>query len=206
LSLTSPLDVALLIAAAGLGVQLRRSRPPLWELAVCIALAVATVKASRSGVWLVFFLAVPAARGLRSPRWWDWIMPPVATLALVGLVVGVVRGPLASGPSSRLLARAILLANGTPIVADDIIGEQVALAGGRIWVGNPIDAFSKQDQSTYLDWLQGSASGRAALGPEVRVVVTSKNTAAQRLMARDSAFKNVARDSESELYKRVASH
>ena len=48
LSLTAPLDVVLVLAAIALGFQLRRARPALWELVVAVALAVATVKASRS--------------------------------------------------------------------------------------------------------------------------------------------------------------
>jgi hypothetical protein len=203
LSLTAPLDIVLLLAAVALGFQLWRAKPGLWEWLVAVVLAVATVKASRSGVWLMFFLAVPAARAFRAVKLWDWVMPPVATLALVGLIAGLVRGPVINGAGSALLTRAISLAHGTPIVADDLIDEQVALAGGRVWVGNPIDAFSKRDQSTYLDWLGGSRSGLAALGPDVRVVLTGPKTDAERLMAADAQFKKVGSDKRAELFARV---
>jgi hypothetical protein len=183
--------------------QLRKSRPALWELVVSVGLAVLTVKASRSGVWLVLFLAVPAARGLGTPRFWNWVMPPLGTLALAGLVWGVVRGPLPDGAGSGLVTRAIVLAHGSPILADDVIDEQVALAGGRIWVGNPIDAFNKRDQSTYLDWLAGRAGGARALGPEIRVVLTGTRSPAHRFMVRDTAFVRVASDARSVLFVRV---
>ena len=202
-SLTAPLDLVLLISAIVLALQLRRCRPKLWELVVLVGLAGATIQASRSGVWLLFFLAVSAARGLRSPRWWDWIMPPLAALASIGLVAGIVRGPLVNGAGSAVIARSIAMARGTPILADDAIGEQVALAGGRIWVGDPIDAFSKADQSTYLDWVEGRSSGLRALGPDVHVVLTARGSGAQRLMSRDPAFKQVASDQRSEIYARV---
>jgi hypothetical protein len=206
LSLTAPLDVVLVLAAIVLGVQLWRAKPALWELVVAVALAIATVKASRSGVWLVFFLAVPAARAFRTVKLWDWVMPPVATLALVGLVVGIARGPVVNGAGNALLTRAISLANGTPIVADDLIDEQVALAGGRIWVGNPIDAFSKADQSTYLNWLAGRRSGLPALGPDIRVVLTGRNTDAERLMAGDPQFQQAGSDKRADLFVRVSGH
>lgn len=203
-SLTAPLDVVMLIAAIVLGLQLRHARPPLWEIAALLLVAAATIQSSRSGVWLMFFLAVPAARGFRSLRWWDWIMPPVAVLATVGLAVGLVRGPVPNGAGSGIISRAITLARGTPILADDLIDEQVALAGGRIWVGNPIDAFSKQDQSIYLDWLAGEHSGLAAIRPDVRVVVTGRHSPTRQLMSSDTAFALVASDKRAELFERIA--
>ncbi|MGO9823026.1 MAG: hypothetical protein ACLPTJ_20545, partial [Solirubrobacteraceae bacterium] len=93
LSLTAPLDLLLIAVVIVLVLQLRKSRPALWELVVSAVLAVATIQAGRSGVWLVMFLAVPAAPGFRTSRWWNWVMPPLATAALIGLVVGLARGP-----------------------------------------------------------------------------------------------------------------
>jgi hypothetical protein len=203
LTLSAPLDLLMLLAAVMLLFALRRARPRIWELIVIVVLVVATITASRTGIWLMLFLAVPAARGWRSTRWWDWIMPPVAALALVGIVFAIARGPLPSGAGSRLIMRAVELAHGSPILADDIIDEQVAMAGGRIWVGNPIDAFSKQDQLSYLAWLDGRPGGRAAIRPDVNIVLTDAGTPAHRLMAVDSAFKEVSSDGRSELYVRL---
>ncbi len=204
LSLTAPLDLLLIAVVIVLVLQLRKSRPALWELVVSAVLAVATIQAGRSGVWLVMFLAVPAAPGFRTSRWWNWVMPPLATAALIGLVVGLARGPLNSGAGGALVTRAVAIAHGTPILADDIIDEQVALAGGRIWVGNPIDAFTKQDQLTYLNWLDGRTSGLGALRPNVDVVLTGSATEAHRLMAHDAEFERVATDGRADLYVRIA--
>jgi hypothetical protein len=185
-----------------LAMQLRRARPPLWELIVLAVLAVATLEASRAGVWLLFFLAVPAARGFRVEALWTWVMPPVAALASVILVLSIVRGPIENGAGNALLARAISLADGTPVLADDLIGEQVALAHGRVWVSDPIDAFSHQDQSTYLDWFQGFSSGLRAIRPDIRVVLTAQGSPSARLMARDPSFAEVQADRRSELWLR----
>ena len=204
LSLTAPLDLLLIAVVIVLVLQLRKSRPALWELVVSAVLAVATIQAGRSGVWLVMFLAVPAAPGFRTSRWWNWVMPPLATAALIGLVVGLARGPLNSGAGGALVRRAVAIAHGTPILGDDIIDEQVALAGGRIWVGNPIDAFTKQDQLTYLNWLDGRTSGVGALRPNVDVVLTGSATEAHRLMAHDAEFERVATDGRADLYVRIA--
>lgn len=204
LTLTKPLDLLLAAVAVALAVEAWRAKPPLWEIVVAIGLAVETVQASRSGVWLLLFLAPPAAVAIRRTAWWNWIMPPLAAITLVALLIGVVRGPLPSGASAAMVTRAVSLARGTPILASDILDEQVALAGGRIWVGNPIDAFTKRDQSAYLDWLAGAASGRRALAPGVTVVLTTTGSAAGRLMAGDSAFTRVASDRRGVLYVRVA--
>ena len=203
LSLTSGIDILMLLVVFVFAWQIWRCRPRVWELAVAAVLAVATIKASRSGLWLVFFLSVPAARGFPSVRWWNWIMPPLATLALVGLVVGIVRGPLPAGAPEHTLARAVALAHGSPILADDVIDEQLDLQGGRIWAGNPIDAFSKSDQDAYLDWLAGNRAGQRAIRPDVRVVVTGDGTPAERLMSHEPAFRRIASDRRSSLFVRI---
>src|SRR5207249_185095 len=129
------------------------ARPSLWELVVLAGLAVLTVKTARSGAWLLFFAAAPAARRLhfdpsRDDRQGSVVVLAVA-LALVAF--GVVRGPLSSGAGKSLLADALRRADGTPILADGVPAEQVAEAGGRVWMSNPIDAFSAHDQRLYLD-------------------------------------------------------
>ena len=203
LSLTAPLDVLLVVIALLLLPALRRSRPAPWELAVMLGLAAETIQASRTGVWLLLFAAVPAARGLRRIGWLRRLMAPLATVALVGLVATIARGPQLGGVSGGIVSRAIALAHGTPILADAALGEQIALAGGRIWVGNPIDAFSKRDQSTYLDWLAGDTGGLRAVGSDIDVVLTAPGTGGQRLMARDRQFSlRVAEGMTADLYVR----
>jgi hypothetical protein len=205
LSLHAPLDLVLLAAALALGARVwsARSQLALWEWVVIAALAVATLKASRDGVWLLFFLVAPAARAGVSRRTWDGLLPVAATVALVVIAFAVIRGPGTQGATKALVTRAIALAHGSPVLAADGIDEQVALAGGRIWVGNPIDAFPRPDQVAYLDWVDGQPDGRRALGASVRVVVVGRDSAAQALMNRDLGFTLVGTDRHAAIYERA---
>jgi hypothetical protein len=203
LSLSAPLDLVLIVAALLLSFRLLRARPALWEWCVIAALAVLTVQAARNGVWLLFFLVAPAARTIHPKRTWVGLMPIVvaASVAVIGFVV--VRGPAAAGASRAVLAQAISMAGGSPVLADGSIDEQVALAGGRIWVGNPIDAFSRPDQAAYLDWIAGAPGGREALRPDVRIVLATRGTGAQRLMRATPAYQLVGGDIGTAIYQRI---
>lgn len=203
LSLTSPLDLLLILAALALSVRILRARPQLWEWAVLLALAALTLQASRNGVWLLLFLAAPAARAAAPARArWPGLVVPVAVASLAVITVAFARGPAPGGATQPLLARAMTLAHGSPVLAEDTIAEQLALHGGRIWVGNPIDAFSRRDQTTYLDWTEGHAEGRQALGAQVRVVVVLRGTPAQRLMAATPGFTAAGSDAGARIYVR----
>jgi hypothetical protein len=183
-------------------VRLRPRALALWELVVLLALAAMTVQAARSGVWLLFFLVAPAARSFKARAAWDRVLPPLGAVALIGLVLGLGRGPLPTGASPGLLARAVALAHGTSVLAESLQAEQVALAGGRVWVSNPIDAFSKPAQSRYLDWSAGAASGARALTPRIRVVITARSSAAQRLMRRQLDYALAVSDKTGDVYVR----
>src|SRR2546423_3899251 len=65
LSLTSAFDLLLVAAAIALILLALKARPALWEVIPLAGLAVLTIKTARSGVWLLFFAAAPAARSLR---------------------------------------------------------------------------------------------------------------------------------------------
>jgi hypothetical protein len=206
LSLSSGLDVTFIICGILLAAAALRSRLPLWELVALVGLAVLAGRAGRAGVWFAFFAAAPAAQALRQGA------PPrarVAAPALLGLVAlalfGLVRGPNQAGADSTLLQRALSSAAGTPVLATDLLAEQVALAGGRIWLGNPIDAFRNEDQRRYLDWLEGRPTGDRALRAAPRVVLARPGSPAQRRLARGGPFREVARDSRAVLYVRAGS-
>jgi hypothetical protein len=188
LSLGSPLDIVLVLTAAVLLFGAWRARPRLWEAVVLIVLALLTVTADRDGVWLVMFAVAPAARRLAPARSLRTLTPIAAVLAVVLLVVCVVRGPVLSQASPSMVTRALALAHGTPVLADGSIDEQVAVAGGRIWAGDPIDAFPHRVQEVYLDWLAGDADGSRALTGDVRVVLVTRGTRTQSLMARMPGF------------------
>jgi acetyl esterase/lipase len=172
---------------------------------VILGLAALTVKASRDGVWLLFMLLAPAAHSTRVKRQWNGLLPVGAAVALALLALDVARPLTQPGASPALVRRAVALAHGTPILADAIAAEQVALAGGRIWAGNPLDAFSHRVQGEYLDWLAGARSGAAALdNRQVRVVLVTRGTAPQLLTSADPSFIAVASDRRTTIYVRRA--
>jgi hypothetical protein len=85
------------------------------------------------------------------------------------------------------------------VLAEAILGQQVALAGGRVWVSNPIDAFRRADQRTYLDWLQGRPGGDEAL-PHSAYVLVNPGSTAGRLAAHDPRLRLVRSGSDAALY------
>ncbi|MGH2856863.1 MAG: hypothetical protein ACRDMJ_05200 [Solirubrobacteraceae bacterium] len=206
LSLSSPFDLLLIVAAlAGLALVLaRRAWPAMWELAVLAGLALLTIRADRDGVWLMLFAAPIVARALRrerSPR--KHALAPIIGAAAVALLgFAIARGPVPDGASPSLLRSALALSHGSPILADGAIDEQVALAGGRIWAGDPIDAFPRSVQAAYLDWLAGARSGAAAVTPAVRVALVTRGSAAQVLMTRLRGFVVARADAGTLLYER----
>ena len=205
LSLTSPLDLVFLACAAVLAVQFARTRPPLWERVAAGGLALGTVLAARNGVWLVMFLVPTAARSFTPRREWSHLVAPLAAVSVTVLVVGLIRGPVLRGAGAPLLARTISLAHGSPVLASGALAEQVALDGGTIVAGDPIDAFPRQTQQTYLDWLAGEPRALTRLDSGVRAVLVQRGTAAQRLMAAATGFSVAGQDGQALLYERRAS-
>jgi hypothetical protein len=164
------------------------------------------VKAARDGVWLLFLLIAPVARASRAAGRWNPLAPVLAILGVLLLTLDVAHGADPSGVSRRIVERAIARAHGAPILADALASEQLALAGGKVWAGNPLDAFSHRVQSEYVDFLEGEPGGRAALrAPGVRFVLAERGSAAAALTARDHSYGLVAADATAVLYQRVGS-
>ena len=203
ISFTSGFDLLLLAAGFALLVLALRTRPRLWETIVLAGLAVLTVKTARSGVWLLFFAAAPAAGSLRfEPDRARRMTAPALVVALLLGLFGLVRGPLSTSAGMPLIDEALRRAAGTPILAESIPAEQVALAGGRVWMSNPIDAFPHHDQRLYLDWLAGRAAGDAALRHAPRVAIVIRGSHPARRLAHSSAFREADRDANAILYVR----
>lgn len=200
LSLHSPVDVLFIVCASVLVVQGLRARPPLWEKAVMAGLVLISVQAARNGVWLTLFVAAPAARAFAPRRDWAALMAPLTAISAGVLVFALARGPVAFGADSALVARAVSLAHGSPVLAADVIEEQVALAGGSIVVGDPIDAFSVRDQRAYLDWVDGAPGSLGPLEHGVRVVLVTRGTPAAALMARQQRYVTAGGDRRTVLY------
>ena len=104
-------------------------------------------------------------------------------------LVLVARGPADPG-SHSLAERAARL--GRPVLASAVLGQQVQVAGGPVWVDNPIDAFRRADQRLYLLWVDGKPGGAAAIAHAgyvlvvarlVRRAVSPRTTRGSRLVA-----------------------
>lgn len=203
LSFGSGFDLLLIAGAAALLVLFARARPSVWEVCAAAVLTVMTVHTARNGVWLLLFLAPRAATAYRS-RWRP--NPVVAAVLAAALasaaIAGLVRGPLTIGASDGLVARAITAAQGEPILAEAAPAEQIAAAGGRVWISNPLDAFRRADQRAYVDWLQGRPAGDRVLG-QVRVVVASSTSPGGRRLGRDHRFRIVAASGPYRLFVRA---
>ena len=134
-------DIATLVCLA-LGIwPLLRARPRLWELVALAGLSVLAARTARGGVWVVLLASPLVASGLpwrRIPR--SRYVPLILALWRHGRVRHR-PGPAQPAATPRVLERAIADAHGTPVIADSMLAEQVALAGGRVWIANPIDAF-----------------------------------------------------------------
>jgi hypothetical protein len=208
LSPHSWLDVAFGLAALLLLAGALRTRPRPWELVALAGLALLTLHAARGGVWLALYAAPLAAAGFggrggseRIPR----IARPVALVLLAAVLLGLLHGPLASGASAPLVTRTLVLAHGTPVLAEDLLAEQVADAGGRVWLANPIDAFRASDQRVYVEWLRGLPAGDAALAHAPRAVLVRHGGKAERRLRANADFRRVAADARAVLYARSIS-
>jgi hypothetical protein len=204
LSLHNPLDVVFVAVALPLLWFAVRVRPKAWELACFALLAASAVHVGRNSVWLVLFVAAPAAAGMRLQRTRPtrsvlvacaWIVPVVL------LVTAFARTPAQTVAGPDLRAEAARLAGGKPLLADAEDAEQLALDRRRVWIANPIDAFDRRDQRLYLNWLRGRAAGNALLRRH-DVVLVQIGSPAQRQLGRRARFREVARDAAAALYLR----
>ncbi len=187
------------------GLVLRaRVRPRAWEAAAALGLLVLTIRAERSAPFLLFLIAAFAARGVGGKVALG-NRSRVATVALLASLAlfGVVRGPLGIGATAAEIDASVRAAGGRPILADGLLGEQIVRAGGRIWVGNPIDAFRHDDQRLYLDWLEGARAGDAALA-RVDLVLVPLGARTQARVASDPRFSLVRHGAHVALYVRRA--
>jgi hypothetical protein len=184
--------VALLVIAVGPGTR----RWHTWEAVAVVGLAAATLQAARLGTWLLFVAAYPAARSLpvRRPSTVTVLVPVVLALLVVG---GVAHTPFDAG--SRALAD-VAARSRLPVLAEPVAAEQVAVAGGTIWVANPLEAFRHPDQRLYLDWAAGKARGGAAV-EHARLVLVLRDSAAGRSAARDPRLVVLRRTSNAVLYR-----
>ncbi len=209
LSLHKPFDVLFILLAIPLLVFAYRSGLRIWEFVCVAAFAAMTLQAGRNAIWLLCFIAAPAAHGLgkRFLRDFTVSLRPLVLCAAAPaafLAIGVLQAPHRDGAGERVRGEAARLAAGKPILADGIDAEQLALDGQRVWIANPLDAFSRRDQRRYLDWLDASPAGDALLR-EATAVVVARGSAPQERLERDRSFRRVAVDARAVVYVRVPS-
>ena len=179
--LSNPLDLAMLAAAALLVVMCVRRGLYLWEWLATAGLVLATLMTARNGVWLVLFVG-PAAAGLRNagaavteppprPRWW-W--PVVGAAAIASAMVSFWqldrRAEQVGPPGASVVAAVRAVAVGRPVLADEPLAETLAQAGLTVWAANPIDAFPRDVQGQFLDFLHDGRVPPAASDVDVAVV------------------------------------
>jgi hypothetical protein len=210
LSFHKPFDVVFILLAIPLLVFALRSGLRVWEVASVVAFGALTVHAGRNSIWLVCFIAAPAAHGLgrRFLRDFTVSLRPLLLGAVVPaalLVIGVLQTPHRSGAGERLRTEAARLAAGQPILADSVDAEKFALDGRRVWIANPLDAFSRRDQRRYLDWLDATPAGDVLLREATAVVVT-RGSAPERRLEHDRSFRRAAVDAKAAVYVRVHSN
>lgn len=193
---TSGFDIVLIVAGLLLlAAVARRPTVRLWEAVALFGLAAGTAHAARTGTFFLFVAAYPAARGLRLRAPPQTFVKSVAIVLAVVALALMIKGPNDPG-SMRLAAEAAR--TGKTVLAEPILGEQVALAGGRVWVDNPVDAFRGSDQQVYVDWLYGN--GEAAMGHASFVLVTATSKVGRRA-AHDPRLARVATDAHAVLYR-----
>ena len=204
LSPHSPLDVVFVVLAVPLLVAALRRRPAVWEAAVLLGLVLLSVESRRNGLWLVLFAATPAARsfGRTSGRPLVTRRIALACCALPALVLatGFSKPAARDGAGDGMVRRAAVLAHGSPILADPLVAEQLALDGERIWIGNPLDAFSHAEQRLYLRWLRGEPAGDRIVHAPVRVVLVERGSVPQKRLAALHRLREIARDARTVLY------
>jgi hypothetical protein len=193
----APFDLVLVVTALLLlaAAFARGPRIHLWEAVALVGLAAGTVHAVRTGPWFLFVAAYPAARGLRlrTPR--PRIVGSAAVVLGLAAIILLAKGP--PDPGSHRLA-GLAARDGVAVLAEPILGQQVALAGGRVWVDNPVDAFRRADQQLYLDWLDGHGQQAVAHAELVLVRPTSK---AGRRAVVDARLHRIAADVNAVLYR-----
>lgn len=200
LSPDNPFDIVLVACALGLGLLFLRSRPRLWERLAALGLIVAVLLAARNGVWLLMFMAAGAARGLPVPTWrYRRLMTTSTTVVAVALAaLALLRGPAQFGASPRLVALTTGVSSTCAVYAQDSLAEQVVAEGGRVWITNPIDTFSSEDQRRYVRWSQ--TGNLDEVPPAVGALLVVAGGAPDRVLQRSNRHTVAAQDRAAVLY------
>jgi hypothetical protein len=198
--LSQPFDVLLVAGALVLVALTLRRRHALWEYVLIGGLVVGTAMAARHGVWLVMGLVAPAAVGAGARRTRASSatggLPAKAAAGLVALAVvgscaaAVVRGDTTLPAPQSVVDTVVRAAGDRVVLAPEPLVESLAVAGARVLVSNPIDAFPRSDQAGYLDFVDGAPGGAAVLD-DADLVVVEAGTRSAALVQEDERFSEV---------------
>jgi hypothetical protein len=214
LSPERPLDVILMICAAALLVLIVRAARrrtivlPVWEWLVLAALVLACVQSARNGMLLLLFATGPAAialtraaapRGARNRRG-ALVAAAIAAVVAAG-VLAVRPGTVGAATSSTVdeIARATA---GHTVLVPSPLAEALAVRGVRLWLANPLDAFSPADQDGYLDFVENGRVDAALLGHDIDAVVVADGSDQARAIETVGGFREVTRAGSWVVYLR----
>jgi hypothetical protein len=206
-TLHNPFDVALTLAVVGLLILALRRRLAGWEYVAAAGLVLATLGAARNGTWLALVLFVPAARGpgeaaiaARPPRGYRSAVAAVLVVAACAAVTLARPHSLESIPTP--VADAVQEVVGDEVLlAPEPAVEQLAADGVKVWLADPIDAFSPTDQSAYLDFLEGEPGGSVALD-RVHFVLVEEGSDPAALVIAEGGWTRVLDASGWQVYRR----
>jgi len=191
--LDDPFDLLLILTCVMLVLLAVKAKPPLWEGLALAALCAGTGLAARHGVWLVLAAAPISCCGLstvREPvtpaRWARDGMVLVAVSA-AALVVLLTRGAAYQPASPTVVAEIRDQTSGQVVAAPAAIAEPLAAAGATVWIANPIDAFSREDQRNYLRFIDRAEVSVACQRADAVVVLRGSRQDAA--MQRQPGFK-----------------
>jgi type II secretory pathway predicted ATPase ExeA len=106
-------------------------------------------------------------------------------VTLLGMAPVVLAGRAQSVATADQTAKAISrIAAGRTVLAPEPLVESLAAAGARVWITDPLDAFTAQDQDAYLDFLLGNAAGARRALDAADLVVTLHGSAQAQLALR----------------------
>lgn len=198
----APFDLLLLGSTALLLALAAYARRPLWEYLAMAGLAAATASAARNGIWLGIFAVAPAAGGLtrllahhppgraRSAtlsRAREMLPAALATasVTMLGVAPVVLAGRAQPYAVEDNTAKAISrIAAGRIVLAPEPLAESLAAAGARVWISDPLDAFTARDQGAYLDFLLGNEAGARRALDAADLVVTLHGSVQAELAVR----------------------
>jgi hypothetical protein len=187
--LANPLDAGMVLCALVLLALAARSLVR-WEWVVVVAVAVATVSAARHGVWLLLFLAPVAAAGRArrtdstadagpgregAPRHQGVLLVAGAVTAALVVAVLAQRSAQVRPPGHELVQAVRQVAGPLPVLAQEPEAETFAQAGITVWAANPVDAFTREVQGGFIDFLDACR----VPDPALRVAVVGGECARQ---------------------------